>query len=216
MRERGLRRSGHLGAAIVIGLAAAPPVSADDPPPLCFDFDQRIDTPLQPPLPLVEGRASVDFGTYPSGVDWASHRTVLDQPIGALHAKLLDHRNVKDMAKTTLKTTELERPGYLQFHMVDVVVSIRSLLVRMKVAWTEAWAYCLVEGTAEEPRKIVISYQKVAGTKHIRRQCGSYVLTARDDGTTDLSMYEEVKASRRSAKDTRDMHLGILRNLRGS
>jgi hypothetical protein len=60
----------------------------------------------------------------------------------------------------------------------------------------------------------VVSYQKIAGSGHIERQCGSYVLQARDDGTTDLSMYEEVKADRRSAEDTRDMHRGILRNLR--
>jgi hypothetical protein len=63
---------------------------------------------------------------------------------------------------------------------------------------------------------MVISYEKVAGTGHIERQCGSYVLQARTDGTTDLSMYEEVKADRRSAKDTRDMHAGILRNLRAA
>ena len=31
---------------------------------------------------------------------------------------------------------------------------------------------------------------------------------------TDLSMYEEIKADRRSARDTRDMHAGILANFR--
>jgi hypothetical protein len=40
------------------------------------------------------------------------------------------------------------------------------------------------------------------------------VLQARDDGTTDISMYEEVKADRRSARDTSNMHRGILRNIR--
>jgi hypothetical protein len=71
-----------------------------------------------------------------------------------------------------------------------------------------------VEGKEDAPRKIVISYQKVAGSGHLQRQCGSYVLQARDEASTDLSMYEEVKADRRSARDTRDMHTGILRNLR--
>jgi hypothetical protein len=59
----------------------------------------------------------------------------------------------------------------------------------------------------------VVSYQKVAGTGHIQRQCGSYVLEARG-AATDISMYEEIKASRRTARDTRDMHAGILENLR--
>ena len=40
------------------------------------------------------------------------------------------------------------------------------------------------------------------------------VLQERDDATTDLSLYEEVKADRRSPRDTRDMHRGIVRNLR--
>src|SRR6185295_3486254 len=97
----------------------------------------------------------------------------------------------------------------------DVVVTLRALFVKVKVAWTEEWGYSLVEGTREAPRKIVVSYQKIAGTRHIEHQCGSYVLQAHDQATTDLSLYEEIKADRRSAEDTRDMHAGILRNLRG-
>jgi len=93
-------------------------------------------------------------------------------------------------------------------------VRLRFLLLSRDVPWTEEWAYSLAEGTPAAPRRIVVSYQKVAGTTHIKRECGSYVLEARDDGTTDLAMYEEVKADRRSARDTRDMHQGIVRNLR--
>ena len=61
--------------------------------------------------------------------------------------------------------------------------------------WTEAWAFSLVEGTPQSPQRVVVSYQKVAGTGHIERECGSYVLQSREDGTTDLSLYEEVKAA---------------------
>jgi hypothetical protein len=209
-RSTGARRA-VLGLGLLLALAV--PARAD-PGGTCFDFSQRIVEPLRPPLPPVEGRDNVDFGTYPNGVDWAARRTVLPMPIAVLYAKLLDHDNVKDMKKTTLTTKVLERPGYLQFHLVDVVVTIRALFLKVKVAWTEAWGYTLVEGTEADPRKIVISYQKVAGTSHIRRQCGSYVLQARDEAATDLSMYEEVKGDHRSAKDTRDMHAGILENLR--
>jgi hypothetical protein len=94
------------------------------------------------------------------------------------------------------------------------VVRLRFLFLKMDLPWTEEWAYSLTEGTAQAPRRIVVSYQKVAGTTHIQRECGSYVLQARDGATTDLSMYEEVKADRRSARDTSDMHRGIIRNLR--
>jgi hypothetical protein len=186
-----------------------------EPGSACFDFSHKIVEPLRPPIPLVEGRDNSRFGTYPNGVDWASTRTVLDMPIGSAYAKMRDHENQKDMKKTKLSTRVLEQPGYLQFDLVDVVVSVRALFIKMKVAWTEAWGYALADGTDSDPRKIVISYQKVAGTSHIQRQCGSYVLEARGE-TTDISMYEEVKADRRSAEDTRDMHAGILENLRAA
>ena len=71
------------------------------------------------PIPLVPGRDNSAFGTYANGVDWAATRARVAMPIGELYAKLLDHRNHKDMKKTVLETTELERPGYLAFQRVD-------------------------------------------------------------------------------------------------
>ena len=198
--------------AVGLSLALSAGV-AGQPGSTCFDFDRRIVEPLRPPIALEEGRDNSAFGTYPNGVDWAATRTVLPMPIRSVYAKVLDHENQKDMRKTRLATKVLERPGYLRFDLVDVVVTLRAPLVKVKLAWTEAWGYTLVEGTESDPRKIVVSYQKVAGTGHIQKQCGSYVLEARGEAT-DLSMYEEVRAARRSARDTRDMHAGILANLR--
>jgi hypothetical protein len=202
---------------IGLSLALAASVQASDHKAPCFDFEHdRVVEPLRPLLAPPDGGDSSAFGDYPGGVAWAARRTIVEMPIRTVYEKLLDHRNVKDMKKTTLSTTTVERPGYMQFHLVDIVVRLRALFVKMKIAWTEAWAYCLTDGSEEDPRSIVVSYQKVAGSHHIERQCGSYVLQAREDGTTDLSMYEEIKASRRSARDTRDMHIGILRNIRGT
>ena len=202
--------------AVLWGLGATSLVHAAEPAGPCFDFRQRVVEPLTPRIPLLDGRDNHVFGTYPTGIKWASGRVVVDMPVAETYDRLLDHRNVKDMKKTTLSTTALDRPGYIAFHLVQVVVRLRLLLLKMDLPWTEEWAYSLTEGTAEAPRQIVVSYQKVAGTRHIKRQCGSYVLEARDDGTTDLSLYEEVKADRRSARDTRDMHRGIVRNIRAS
>jgi hypothetical protein len=203
--------------ALAVGLGAATPVPAADlAAGPCFDFRQKVVAPLTPPIPLIPGRDNHVFGTSPGGVGWASGRVVLDMPVASAYANLLDHRNVKDMTRTTLSTTVLDRPDYMAFHLVKIVVTLRALFLKMEVPWTEAWAFSLVEGTPDAPRRIVVSYQKVAGTDHIKRECGSYVLQAREDGTTDLSLYEEVKADRRSARDTRDMHRGIVKNLRVS
>src|SRR5262245_56888901 len=199
-----------LGLAL-LARAAIP----SEPGSACFDFDQKIVEPLRPPIPLVEGRDNSQSGTYRNGIDWASTRAVLDMPIATAYAKMLDHDNQKDMKKTTLTTKVLERPGYLRFVLVDVVVTVRALFIKAKVAWIEAWGYALADGTETDPRRIFISYQKAAGTRHIQRQCGSYVLEARGN-ETDISMYEEVKADHRSAEDTREMHAGILENMRGT
>jgi hypothetical protein len=217
-KRRPVRRGGRARSAVLAltaALATAASVSATElPPGPCFDFARKVVEPLTPVIPLLPGRDNHVFGTSPGGVGWASGRVVLDMPVAAAYASLLDHRNVKDMTKTTIATTVVDRPDYLAFHLVKIVVTLRALFLKMEVPWTEAWAFSLVEGTAEAPRRIVVSYQKVAGTDHIKRQCGSYVLQARGDGTTDLSLYEEVKADRRSARDTRDMHRGIVKNLR--
>jgi hypothetical protein len=203
------------GFGLATGTASSAFASADDwPAGPCFDFSHKIVEPITPAIPLVPGHDNHVFGTAPGGLGWASGRVVLDMPIGAAYASLLDHRNVKDMTKTTITTTVVERPEYMAFHLVKIVVTLRALFLKMEIPWTEAWAFSLVDGTAEAPRRIVVSYQKVAGTDHIKKQCGSYVLQAREDGTTDLSLYEEVKADRRSARDTRDMHRGIVQNLR--
>jgi len=215
VRRGGRARSAVFALALAAGLATAGSVSAADlPVGTCFDFTQKVVEPLTPVIPLLPGRDNHVFGTSPGGVGWASGRVVLDMPVAAAYASLLDHRNVKDMTKTTIATTVVDRPDYMAFHLVKIVVTLRALFLKMEVPWTEAWAFSLVEGTAEAPRRIVVSYQKVAGTDHIKRECGSYVLQAREDGTTDLSLYEEVKADRRNARDTRDMHRGIVRNLR--
>jgi hypothetical protein len=217
-KRRPVRRGGRARSAVLAltaALATAASVSATElPAGPCFDFTRKVVEPLTPVIPLLPGRDNHLFGTSPGGVGWASGRVVLDMPVAAAYASLLDHRNVKDMTKTTIATTVVDRPDYLAFHLVKIVVTLRALFLKMEVPWTEAWAFSLVEGTAEAPRRIVVSYQKVAGTDHIKRQCGSYVLQAREDGTTDLSLYEEVKADRRSARDTRDMHRGIVKNLR--
>ncbi len=212
VRRGGGARPAPLALAVVLAASPVPAADLADGP--CFDFTRKVVEPLTPAIPLIPGRDNHVFGTSPAGVGWASGRVVLDLPVAAVYAKLLDHRNVKDMTKTAIATTVVDRPDYMAFHLVKIVVTLRALFLKMEVPWTEAWAFSLVEGTAEAPRRIVVSYQKVAGTDHIKRQCGSYVLQAREDGTTDLSLYEEVKADRRNARDTRDMHRGIVRNLR--
>jgi len=180
----------------------------------CFDPGAGFDAPLRPPLALREDVDHSEYGTRPDGVDWAATRAVVDLPIGTLLAKLLDPRNLKAMEKTKLVIRDREHPDYLALRRVDVTVRAKALFVGFDIEWTEEWAWKVLAGTPREPRRVLANYQKVAGTGHIRHQCGSYLLQRLDEGRTDLFLYEEIDAKRRSAKDTRNMHRGILRNIR--
>lgn len=211
MIERPLSR---LFACLVLAAAGSPSEGAAVP---CFDFDKDIREPLRPPIaPRSDGTDAHAFGRYEDGASWAAGRAQLAMPIATAYTRLLDHRNVKDMTKTTLVTTVVEKPFFLAFHLVDVAVKVRAFLFKMTLRWREAWAFSVVEGTADAPQRIVVSYEKVAGTHHIERQCGSYVLAAAGASATDLSLYEEIKAAHRDAEDTVAMHRGILKNLRNA
>lgn len=208
-------RGAGIAAVLALWLGAGGTVSPAEPPPPCFDFTTTVVEPRRPPLPMLDGRDNSAFDTTAAGVAWASTRARLEVPLRDVYARLLDHRNHKDMRKTVLTTTKLERPGYLEFQRVDVVVTVRALLVKVKLPWSEEWGFALAEGTPDQPRRIVASYQKLpGGTKHMKHQCGSYVVQAIDEASSDLSLYDEVIADRRDARDTRDMQAGILANLR--
>ena len=205
--------SGVLAGLLAVALAGSEK-DADQTRP-CFDFTTPIVDPLHPPIPMIPGRDNSVFGTYPNGIHWSATRARVAMPITEIYARLRDHRNHKDMKKTHVSTSELERPGYLGFQRVEVAVTLHALFFKTKVEWAEDWGFTLVEGTREAPRRIVASYQKVEGTRYLKHQCGSYVLQALDEATTDLSMYDEVVARRRDAEDTRNMQAGILANIRG-
>lgn len=212
-----LRRSVVLvacGAALML-VSGAPRLSADVSAGNCFDLRVPILEPLHAPIPLLDGRDNAAFATYPDGIDWAAARGVIREPIEVVYARLLDHRNVKDMTRTKLETQVLQRPGLLEYHVVSIVVTVSVVFFKKEIAWSEEWGFSLAQGTPERPERIVASYQKLAGTNHLKHECGNYVLQRLADGSTDISLYEEVKATRRSARDTLNMHLGNLRKLRG-
>ena len=199
------------GAAVAIALGS----TAWSAEGSCFDFSRPILEPLRPPVPAAPDGSDVHvFGRRADGPDWAAGRATIQAPIEHVYGRILEFTCLKDMTKTTVNRHPENRPGFLAFQVVDIAVRVRALVVKKTIEWREAWGFALTEGTPHAPRRIVASYQKVSGTGYIKHLCGSYVMTALDAGRTDLAFYEEVRASRRNAEDTRNMHAGILRNLR--
>jgi hypothetical protein len=179
----------------------------------CFNFDQSIKDPLKLPPTALAKKDISDAGVMKqrgSGF-WGLARGQVNYSIQHLYQRLLDHSTIKDAKKAKLKTYEQERTGYKDFHLLMVTFPTPV----MDVKWEEEWAYKLAEGTDENPKKYVISYQKTNGTKYIPHLCGSIVLTSTGPQTTDVYLYEEINAlGKRSPKDTIQGHLGTLNTLR--
>jgi len=200
-----------LCAAIALGPGMA---VAGDEASGCFDASEGFSDPLFAPMAFHGAELRVEYGERPDGTAWAATRAIVDLPPEVVIAKVLDHRNIKDMKNTKLSSRSLDSSEYLDLRHVDVDVTVRAALLKLHVRWTEEWAYELVEGTPEAPRVMVANYQKIAGTHHIEHQCGSYVVRRLGPDRTDLFLYEEVRATRRSAEDTYKMHQRILTNIR--
>jgi len=87
--------------------------------------------------------------------------------------------------------------------------SHRSFLVKyvsssfITVSWTMKWIHTITDGTPEDPRRIVIQFQKVKGTGFIKHWKGSYVLTRVRPGHTSFAMRSELSATAQGEKACR-------------
>ncbi|MGK5083869.1 hypothetical protein WDW37_11255 [Bdellovibrionota bacterium FG-1] len=182
---------------------------------LCFDFSKPILSPLQPPIPYPSGSTSfpdtLQSGKHTDRGVWASARAQVKAPLSKVLEILRDPTTLKNPKDCDLHIEHLSRDALIDFETVDVVAHPMPLV---RIKWREEWMFALAEGTLSAPKKVVFSYQKVAGTEHIKRFCGSIVLTAVNPTQTDLAIYEEIDATRRSANDVAKGHEGTLRTIR--
>jgi hypothetical protein len=202
-----------IGSGLLV--AQLTPVFAAEPPPAshCFNFDTLIKEPLRKAPELNPKKDATASGKLPApkGGFWGLARGIVNKPIGKLYEQLLDHYTIKSPEKVKLKVYPQDRDGYQDFHLV--MVSAHTPI--MDIKWEEDWGYVIKEGTKQEPKSIVISYQKTAGTKFIPHLCGSIVLNSKGPNSTDVYLYEEIDAlGKRSHQETVSGHVGTLNTLR--
>ncbi len=198
-----------LGAlALGFTLFSSPALALDQG---CFNYRAEKPKPLRAPLPLIPNKTNAAFGELDHGVGWGAARAVINKPIQYVLDKFLDHRVVKDMSKTKLTVESEVVPGYLALHKVNLNVDVASFIT---IRWKEEWAYILEEGTAKAPKRMHLYYQKIDGSRHIQHLCGEFILVARDANSTDVYLYEQLRATRRSADATMRMHQSTLDKLR--
>jgi hypothetical protein len=185
----------------------------------CFDFASRIDRMVRPEL---AAKPSGSQGTLPNakdtkepshekdGIFWGVLTGDVHLPVRNVYFLLSDHNTTKNSKVDKMGVTEELDPHYLLRQKVHFEIDPFPLVT---VEWDEQWAYTLLAGTPEKPTKILISYEKVDGTSHIKHLCGNILITQTDAQNSHLVFYEEAQATNQSQGDAVSGLKGKLKNL---
>ena len=118
----------------------------------------------------------------------------------------------KNRKNTVITSVVSKAPHYLWVRKMNLVV---KPVFFVTVEWDEQWAMAVREGTPLQPKSLIVYYQKVAGTSHLEHLCGNIVVNFIDAKTSDVYLYEEVKASHWSSEDAVKNFLVVLKIFRG-
>ena len=177
----------------------------------CFQLDQVNLKPLRP------GRTATAEDQSSSGTDkdtdlrWAEVSGLVPKPIDEILTRLMDPMTTRDPEITRLETSVVKVPGALLKQ--SIAVKIKPIFF-LTLEWVEEWMFAERPGIAPQEREILISYQKISGTSHIRHFCGNMTLRQIGPKSTSVSFYEEIIADRRKAEDVERGLQGTLRALR--
>jgi hypothetical protein len=177
----------------------------------CFDFSSAIPPqPLHAAPPLPATGVVYEEGTQENGVQWGYARGRVDLGMREMLSWLTDHRNWKDPDRVEMKTQELPSPHALAFHRLELDVHIFAFI---HIGWVEEWYYSLLGGTAQDPTAFLVSYQKVEGSDHVRRLCGSVVIRKLTPTQSDAYFYEETDADHYGTGDIHGLNVAHFEKL---
>jgi hypothetical protein len=181
------------------------------PGAICYDFSKAINEPLSKPIPLLKDEDNFETGAAPYDVIWAAARGIVNLPVSKITPWLLDHSEWKDLSRTKLTLEKIPSPHYFELHRLSVDANVFAFIW---LHWVEEWGYRVLKGTNAAPQALLVSYQKVEGTSHITRLCGSVLVQSMGKNKSDVSFYEEAKADRYEAHNIREMQVSNLFHLR--
>ena len=176
----------------------------------CFDFNTKVLQPIRPaPTQFEIGKDEAK--SVEGDLDWAETSGVVEKPISELYQMLLDPHTIRNGGNTRVVTTEIPTPLYLK--KIDQDITVKPVFF-LTLNWKETWAYVLKDGTPEDPKSILISYEKKSGTSHIHHLCGNILLQSLKPKETGVYLYEELNGDRRTAQDVLNGIKGTLHTLR--
>jgi hypothetical protein len=164
----------------------------------CFDFSKSITGVLRPARNNTKAEQSGKVS--PNGDEyWATVQGDVSIPIKVIYAYLADRDSTKSSRVDEMHVDIEQDPNFLLKQIVHNEVHPFPFVT---VKWTDEWAFSLLEGTFGDPKKILISYEKI-------------LITA-DSGSSKshVFLYEEAEATGRSQEDTAKGLKGTLDSIR--
>lgn len=186
----------------------------------CFNFSDKIVKSLKEPIAPGKNHENIiqsgELSIKPEGTYWAAVRGEVASPIGEILKLLLDPQTTLSHSVSEMNVHDFPLAGFHDDHYLahKKIHQVVKPFLFIKVEWDTDWSFARLEGSADKPKKILVAYEKTAGTSHIEHLCGNILLQDLGKDQTDIFQYEEVKATRRSEKDTVQGLLGTLQTLR--
>ena len=184
-----------------------------------FDFSKKITQVLKDPIETVPGRDNTSSGRIElaqSGEDgeiWGAVRGSVSAPLEEVLDLLYDHETTRGarIAEMKVRDYQTQDPSQAIHHQVHYVV---KPFLFVAVEWDVDYSYTMLEGTRDDPKLVLITYEKTQGTSHISHLAGNILLSRISPNVTDAFMYEEVKATGRTEEDTIRGLEGTLQTIR--
>jgi hypothetical protein len=175
----------------------------------CFDFSKSITEVVRPARKTAKAEAS---GRVSGDEYWAVVQGDVPSSVKRIYTFLSDRNSTKSSRVDEMHVDIETDPNFL---LKQVVHSEVDPFPFVTVKWTDEWGFSLLEGTPDNPKKILISYEKIEGTTHIKHLCGNIEISAESDGSkSHVFLYEEAEATGRSQEDTLKGLKGTLESIR--
>lgn len=133
---------------------------------------------------------------------YAALRAIIERPMPQIQAVLWEPANLKNLEKTRLKVESVQPT------LKKVAIELRPILW-LKLLWNETWELAEIKPGSQ----VRISYRKIDGDDRIRHFCGWMELERVDEKSTQVTLYEEIDAPRRSSEDVLGGHIGTVRRI---
>lgn len=152
-------------------------------------------------LALDKGKLEGDEGNY----SWSEGGGCIGRSLSDVWVLMHDHQLIYWEDVDSVVAQSLPPPADVS-HFYRVEYTVRDFIT---VRWIMDWYHSLTEGSLSDPRKVVINYQRVSGTRYIPYWEGSIVLEHMGDALTSFSMVNRIRATRTGP----DEAAGAIRDL---